>query len=198
MTVNERPAWEQRILDTREAINRAIAAHDQAIADAKMANAPVAQIARVLGRQDRTGLYRAIQRARERTMQAVPQPPHTPVAYVRTRQRASDLRLRVEMALRARGIATMSVWPDVWYLGMGGVPLLQINLEETTLAEGRPETAPGVYRVVAREEPEDGLRVLRTVESRRLPTRRSEDGIGSVTDVDALAALSVELLAPYC
>ena len=70
--------------------------------------------------------------------------------------------------------------------------------EETTLAEGRPETAPGVYRVVAREEPEDGLRVLRTVESRRLPTRRSEDGIGSVTDVDALAALSVELLAPYC
>src|SRR5690606_17800171 len=86
------PAWEQRILDTREAINRAIAAHDQAIADAKMAAAPVSQIARVLGRQDRTGLYRAIQRARERTMQAVPQPPHTPVAYVRTRQRASDLR----------------------------------------------------------------------------------------------------------
>src|SRR5690606_29646042 len=198
MTVNEPPAWEKRILDTREAINRAIAAHDQAIADAKMSAAPVSQIARVLGRQDRTGLYRAIQRARERTMQAVPQPPHTPVAYVRTRERAGDLRLRVEIALRPRGIATMSVWPDVWYLGMGGVPLLQINLEETTLAEGRPETAPGVYRVVAREEPEDGLRVLRTVESRRLPTRRSEDGIGSVTDVDALAALSVELLAPYC
>lgn len=198
MTVNERPAWEQRILDTREAIDRAITEHEQAIADAKMADAPVSQIARVLGRQDRTGLYRAIQRARERTMQAVPQPPHTPVAYVRTRQRASDLRLRVEMALRARGVATMSVWPDVWYLGMGGVPLLQVNLEEAQLAEGRPETAPGVYRVVAREEPEDGLRVLRTVESRRLPTRRSEDGIGSVTDVDALAALSVELLAPYC
>src|SRR5690606_16044815 len=160
----------------------AIAAHDQAIADAQMANVPVSQIARVLGRQDRTGLYRAIQRARERTMQAVPQPPHTPVAYVRARQRASDLRLRVEMALRARGIAPMRGWRDVWYLGTGGVPLLRISRAETTLAEGRPGRARGVYRVVAREEPEDGLRVLRTVESRRLPTRRSEDGIGSVTD----------------
>src|SRR5690606_14754951 len=59
LTVNERPAWEQRILDTREAINRAIAAHDQASADAQMANVPVSQLARVLGRQDRTGLYRA-------------------------------------------------------------------------------------------------------------------------------------------
>src|SRR5690606_7269350 len=83
-------------------------------------------------------------------------------------------------------------------LGMRGVPLLQINLEETTLAEGRPETAPGGYRGVAREEPEDGLRVLRTVASRRLPTRRREDGIGCVTDVDALAALSLELLGPEC
>lgn len=197
MTVNEHPAWEQRILDTREAINRAIAAHDQAIADAKMSAAPVSQIARVLGRQDRTGLYRAIQRAKERTMQAIPQPPHTPVAYVRTRERASDLRLRVEIALRARGIATMR-WPDVWYLGMGGVPLLQINLEETTPPAGRPETAPGVYRVVAREEPEDGLRVLRTVESRRLPVRPRPDGLGSEVDVDALAALAAGLLAPYC
>lgn len=69
---SQRPAWEQRILDTREAIDRAITEHEQAIADAKMADAPVSQIARVLGRQDRTGLYRAIQRAKERTMQAIP------------------------------------------------------------------------------------------------------------------------------
>lgn len=115
---------------------------------------------------------------------------------MRTRQRASDLRLRVEMALRARGVATMSVWPDVWYLGMGGVPLLQVNLEETTLAEGRPETAPGIYRVTAWEE--DGRRVLRTVESRRLPVRPRPDGLGSKVDVDALAALAAGLLAPYC
>lgn len=198
-TDSPRPVWAQRLIDTREAVARAVAEHEQAIADARTARAPVAQIARELGRQNRTVLYQAIERARERTMQAVPQPPLTPVAYVRTRQRAGDLRLRVEIALRARGIATIGVWPDVWHLSMGGVPMLQVNLEETTLAEGRPETTPGIYRVTAGEDPEDGRRLLRTVESRRLPVRSRGDGLGGMeVDVDALALLCVELLAPYC
>lgn len=193
-----RPAWVQRLDETRAGITRAIAEHDQAIADAKWANAPVAHIARELGRKDRTMIYKAAEEARLRTMQAVPQPPATPVAYVRTLARGSDTRMRVEIALRARGIATTSEWAQVWHSGMAGVPILEINLEHATAKIGGQRASdPGVFLVHAGEEPDTGERVLRRVESRRLPERRRAEGMGMEVDPDQLAVLVTELLTPH-
>jgi hypothetical protein len=142
-----------RIATTLDAVRAAVAAHEQAIRDAKESGTSISDIGRALGIKDRTKVYKILGMGRDGA--APTRPSLTPVVYLRgagVKQPAWD---RIELAMWARGWDTTHDRTSAFHLARGGVEVVMLDFT-STYGNGLTRETITVGRVRARygETPE--------------------------------------------
>jgi len=137
-------AWEDNLKAARQNAARAAEQERQAIRDARDSGATPTEIAAALGVKNRQRVYDILADADHGE---VPNPPLTPVAYLRGAGIQDEAWTRVERAIRARGLHTTHDRLSAWHLCRGGTPVVLVDFSDDLRGEhdGYPAEEGGGY-----------------------------------------------------
>lgn len=189
--------WEDRIRTARETAKAAAELERQAVRDASAVGATPTEIAAALGVKNRQRVYDILADAEHGE---IPNPAHTPVAWLRGAGIREQAWTRVERAVRARGFRTTHDRLAAWHLCRGGNPVVLIDFSDD-LDDNPPAPGGGHYHGYnrftrvglcrARYGDDDRMELVLVNGGRRdEPWGRNSAGL----DADLLARIATEAL----